>query len=144
MNIHGPGTCAERWIGIFKDEGIDEQDLISSKGIVAINAAIDHLLEIATDVGMGTTRGVFCPQDRAFLHANVAIPAGMMRDQALQRGHFLVVLRAIVPRPPELFYPICPSIVCHDFSLRSEEHTSERRVGKECVSTFRSRWSPYH
>src|SRR3546814_10992459 len=22
--------------------------------------------------------------------------------------------------------------------------TEERRVGKECVSTFRSRWSPYH
>src|SRR3546814_621455 len=28
---------------------------------------------------------------------------------------------------------------------RSEEHTSEeRRVGKECVSTCRSRWSPYN
>src|SRR3546814_20849334 len=27
-----------------------------------------------------------------------------------------------------------------DYCLRSEE----RRVGKECVSTFRSRWSPYH
>ena len=27
-----------------------------------------------------------------------------------------------------------------DISLRSEE----RRVGKECVSTCRSRWSPYH
>src|SRR3546814_12128655 len=27
-----------------------------------------------------------------------------------------------------------------DFRLRSEE----RRVGKECVSTCRSRWSPYH
>src|SRR3546814_8647698 len=27
-----------------------------------------------------------------------------------------------------------------DFGLRSEE----RRVGKECVSTCRSRWSPYH
>ena len=26
------------------------------------------------------------------------------------------------------------------FQLRSEE----RRVGKECVSTCRSRWSPYH
>src|SRR3546814_11387363 len=25
-------------------------------------------------------------------------------------------------------------------SMRSEE----RRVGKECVSTFRSRWAPYH
>src|SRR3546814_3970236 len=27
-----------------------------------------------------------------------------------------------------------------EFELRSEE----RRVGKECVSTCRSRWSPYH
>src|SRR3546814_15572722 len=27
-----------------------------------------------------------------------------------------------------------------DFTKRSEE----RRVGKECVSTCRSRWSPYH
>src|SRR3546814_9903912 len=29
-------------------------------------------------------------------------------------------------------------------SVRSEEHTSERRVGKECVSTCRFRWSPNH
>src|SRR3546814_19105903 len=28
-------------------------------------------------------------------------------------------------------------------SLR-EERSEERRVGKECVSTGRSRWSPYH
>src|SRR3546814_11589568 len=28
----------------------------------------------------------------------------------------------------------------HGFGSRSEE----RRVGKECVSTGRSRWSPYH
>src|SRR3546814_12447975 len=28
----------------------------------------------------------------------------------------------------------------HDDPIRSEE----RRVGKECVSTCRSRWSPYH
>src|SRR3546814_16585114 len=25
-----------------------------------------------------------------------------------------------------------------------EERSEERRVGKECVSTCRSRWSPYH
>src|SRR3546814_1309481 len=29
---------------------------------------------------------------------------------------------------------------CKEFVPRSEE----RRVGKECVSTCRSRWSPYH
>src|SRR3546814_17994211 len=33
-----------------------------------------------------------------------------------------------------------PSIAVAGVRLRSEE----RRVGKECVSTCRSRWSPYH
>src|SRR3546814_3551114 len=28
--------------------------------------------------------------------------------------------------------------------LGAEERSEERRVGKECVSTCRSRWSPYH
>src|SRR3546814_18522805 len=28
--------------------------------------------------------------------------------------------------------------------LRDAERSEERRVGKECVSTCRSRWSPYH
>src|SRR3546814_20657312 len=29
-------------------------------------------------------------------------------------------------------------------SLLDEDRSEERRVGKECVSTCRSRWSPYH
>src|SRR3546814_9380240 len=28
--------------------------------------------------------------------------------------------------------------------VRSPDRSEERRVGKECVSTCRSRWSPYH
>src|SRR3546814_9196003 len=28
--------------------------------------------------------------------------------------------------------------------VRDGERSEERRVGKECVSTCRSRWSPYH
>src|SRR3546814_16031779 len=28
--------------------------------------------------------------------------------------------------------------------LSAEQRSEERRVGKECVSTCRSRWSPYH
>src|SRR3546814_12613194 len=28
--------------------------------------------------------------------------------------------------------------------LKGPERSEERRVGKECVSTCRSRWSPYH
>src|SRR3546814_12620897 len=30
------------------------------------------------------------------------------------------------------------------FSTSSASRSEERRVGKECVSTCRSRWSPYH
>src|SRR3546814_20760223 len=29
-------------------------------------------------------------------------------------------------------------------STKDEARSEERRVGKECVSTCRSRWSPYH
>src|SRR3546814_15128222 len=28
--------------------------------------------------------------------------------------------------------------------VNAEDRSEERRVGKECVSTCRSRWSPYH
>src|SRR3546814_18085486 len=34
----------------------------------------------------------------------------------------------------------CRAAACRTAATRSEE----RRVGKECVSTCRSRWSPYH
>src|SRR3546814_21171131 len=32
----------------------------------------------------------------------------------------------------------------HGFGLLIEQRSEERRVGEECVSTCRSRWSPYH
>src|SRR3546814_4667889 len=31
-----------------------------------------------------------------------------------------------------------------DGKIVTENRSEERRVGKECVSTCRSRWSPYH
>src|SRR3546814_3749778 len=35
-------------------------------------------------------------------------------------------------------------IVAARYSIRLPQRSEERRVGKECVSTCRSRWSPYH
>src|SRR3546814_17824567 len=32
----------------------------------------------------------------------------------------------------------------HDEARTTKSRSEERRVGKECVSTCRSRWSPYH
>src|SRR3546814_6600850 len=39
-----------------------------------------------------------------------------------------------------------PPVVCNypDFPDHFGFRSEERRVGKECVSTCRSRWSPYH
>src|SRR3546814_2300809 len=36
------------------------------------------------------------------------------------------------------------SIDVHRIDLLAARRSEERRVGKECVSTCRSRWSPYH
>src|SRR3546814_10859410 len=38
----------------------------------------------------------------------------------------------------------CVRVPCPTFSEERLERSEERRVGKECVSTCRSRWSPYH
>src|SRR3546814_19620771 len=43
-----------------------------------------------------------------------------------------------IPRPPDSRWDSSPP--ARPPTTRSEE----RRVGKECVSTCRSRWSPYH
>src|SRR3546814_3688352 len=37
-----------------------------------------------------------------------------------------------------------PACAVHVFHVVLLDRSEERRVGKECVSTCRSRWSPYH
>src|SRR3546814_4451385 len=46
----------------------------------------------------------------------------------------------------ELRFPEHQSLgIGHGIAIFEAQHRSEeRRVGKECVSTCRSRWSPYH
>src|SRR3546814_13487629 len=41
-----------------------------------------------------------------------------------------------LPITPDAFHRIVETLL--------ERRSEERRVGKECVSTCRSRWSPYH
>ena len=41
-------------------------------------------------------------------------------------------------------YDVALSIVGVSTALTKRTRSEERRVGKECVSTCRSRWSPYH
>src|SRR3546814_20841017 len=37
-----------------------------------------------------------------------------------------------------------PRVRCRPWAVLANDRSEERRVGKECVSTCRSRWSPYH
>src|SRR3546814_8175511 len=40
--------------------------------------------------------------------------------------------------------PVCSGRASKSRRARLPDRSEERRVGKECVSTCRSRWSPYH
>src|SRR3546814_12296451 len=40
--------------------------------------------------------------------------------------------------------PVFLALESLDLQLALDDRSEERRVGKECVSTCRSRWSPYH
>src|SRR3546814_15858932 len=52
---------------------------------------------------------------------------------------------ALRPRQPHcLAYKIRRTLHQPVISWASDLRSEERRVGKECVSTCRSRWSPYH
>src|SRR3546814_17024629 len=58
-----------------------------------------------------------------------------VRPDRIERGARLVQRRALMREHRQL--PLAHAV---DVGPRSEE----RRVGKECVSTCRSRWEPYH
>src|SRR3546814_13532787 len=45
---------------------------------------------------------------------------------------------------PALTTTLDPDMIFVDVSGWKDARSEERRVGKECVSTCRSRWSPYH
>src|SRR3546814_19742838 len=45
---------------------------------------------------------------------------------------------------PDLLKSVLSRINVHSAAMGWAARSEERRVGKECVSTCRSRWSPYH
>src|SRR3546814_15386520 len=59
-------------------------------------------------------------------------PEANLPDDELDRR-----IRAYIVENPEV-------IVEAMQRLQARQRTEERRVGKECVRTCRSRWSPYH
>src|SRR3546814_11909973 len=92
------------------------------------------------------------------IKANVQAPAGIfiMEDPPIHTAHRGALSRIFTPKNMSMLEP-----KIRDFCARSldplidsgqldfvadlgAKRSEERRVGKECVSTCRSRWSPYH
>src|SRR3546814_14177058 len=62
-----------------------------------------------------------------------AATAGYAAEIAVQAGCRALELTWTIPGVTDLVR-----------ALRDKHRSEERRVGKECVSTCRSRWSPFH
>src|SRR3546814_18806706 len=64
---------------------------------------------------------------------------GFLADEIRQAG--------LQRRDVFLGKPFRHELICADLTIELDlgaDRSEERRVGKECVSTCRSRWSPYH
>src|SRR3546814_6847159 len=65
-------------------------------------------------------------------------------DLCIRRSRCTDSLRHSIADRTQEFGKLVVQIGCTDGSIISEERSEERRVGKESVSTCRSRWSPYN
>src|SRR3546814_14980796 len=74
-------------------------------------------------------------------------PLEGMVVHALRRQAIMAIALRLVPEGPDhLAMTIIAAFADVDVPPRQlqRRRSEERRVGKECVSTCRSRWSPYH
>src|SRR3546814_14510752 len=98
--------------------------------------------------------GLLLDADRVALAGRDADPAAAVGlDEGGRADQLQLQQAAVLLGPRQLVDP-----VAHAFPDRqrvqvqaaglagvvSEDRSEERRVGKECVSTCRSRWTPYH
>src|SRR3546814_5147238 len=66
------------------------------------------------------------------------LPAGRRKEP------FFMSMQAPLLGPRDFEYPAIMLSGYVDHGMYLHFRSEERRVGKECVSTCRSRWSPYH
>src|SRR3546814_14599378 len=123
-------------------------EMHSIEGQLAGQRGVEHILHRRTRM-----RQCNCKR------GNSIVSFTLMRDDRLRRAECwsladvnVAVLAALV----RLFAPragkrsiaadlaLSAADACVPHTLLSLARSEERRVGKECVSTCRSRWSPYH
>src|SRR3546814_13740676 len=83
---------------------------------------------------------LYASQSRARIHAQTRI------QRCILQLNTAPLPRVGLVRVPLLLHAFSLQhlIQLHCFTYKRSKRSEERRVGKECVSTCRSRWSPYH
>src|SRR3546814_15275251 len=74
-------------------------------------------------------------------------PKVVFKDMRLVSRHgYIGIWRGRMERPQTRASSLHSKVMDHIYKENGSDWTrsEERRVGKECVSTCRSRWSPYH
>src|SRR3546814_12594292 len=81
-----------------------------------------------------------------FSRSSDQVPAAINAYENFTRAHSLFAVRTFTdPFMPQNDGAIRPvKLIGRKGSFFNPVRSEERRVGKECVSTCRSRWSPYH
>src|SRR3546814_2631638 len=99
-----------------------------------------------------------CSSDLAVLTFSLVVlsPQAARPSEAASASERAIVLdmgetpsrrtKSVQVSPGESPPPLCPAVATRNdlSSVTQSPRSEERRVGKECVSTVRSRWSPYH
>src|SRR3546814_18100388 len=106
------------------------------RGGIAITGFFNVVLTYNTGVSFGLFQGEAAWQPYFLIAVNLVVSLALLVWVRKQDGPLLIwavglVVGGAVGHAVDRF---------HQPGVRSEE----RRVGKECVSTCRSRWSPYH
>src|SRR3546814_19591954 len=71
------------------------------------------------------------------------VVAGDQAREGIQHAAF-AGWQHIAPATGDVVTVACGARACLNVAGQQGQRSEERRVGKECVSTCRSRWSPYH
>src|SRR3546814_8343885 len=98
-------------------------------------------LKTAYDMRISVWSSDVCSPDLAVTLTGIVKGSGMIApDMATMLG-FVFTDAAV---EPAFLHAALNAANRTTFSCITVDRSEERRVGKECVSTCRSRWSPYH
>ena len=112
----------------------------------AVGLSLARLEPLIVEAGTGTGKTFAYLVPALLSGRSVIISTGTrtLQDQLFHRDVPLLAKALGLPVKIALLKGRANYLCRHRLELATQQGSEERRVGKECVSLCRSRWSPYH